>query len=957
MYKKCTTSVSSPPTIVPLLPPAPAGSRQPEETTQIQQSTSSSPITIATRRRTRQPTISWAEGVIFFGTGRGRDLRGRHRSRDPEATITHLATTQDHRREQRLRNGKVGPDSEAAAAVHHRTQVDPRISKEFFDEDPGRDPTVRTPHGPGAGKMAGRNISSCTTGDTNGIETGNSGDMDHDQTALPRPGKPQTEHRSSVAVDGMALRGTRDINLENPPIQCTPRQLARVTSASRNRALQHKIRRGKDDEIDRPVHGPHPGGPPFVSGTPTTADPSDKGSTSVSSQDATDSGSSVEKCRPGDQKHPQGSLPDISSTWSSSGRYKADVTTQGQRRPGHIHRPRSPREVGSGEDASPELVIAERSEDDGMKLRRRLARIFGLKLGPSGFSGDPWAADLHENHDSWPLHLFDARFSQIATQVIVSAAEKHFGFADAMSSDMRLAAAWLVDERFHVVHQADIHSITAAFGIPPGSTPHVKKSRFSLEQLRRMEEHAIVAIDVQDDSHRPTSVFGFLSPEPQKSPPRNRVIFDTLYANSFSLPLAKTQFRSLPELLAFFKSHRWFVCFDFRAFYYQFALSPEVSRHYIGRISGSHSFRLLRPAMGHKNTVFVAQVVSSALARLAKLDTQSVQSDVIIDNVCFAGNDLEEMYRVVARFRSMCSEANVVVGEETEISQVVTHRGVTYDSRSGLLRVKNSWRDKFLQRLEHLVRRPTFDRLRSILGMLAYLRIYFHPRAETVGPRLPSTFFLWKTCSRWLAAGTKRRLAFAPCVIHQLIALKEFLESDPAVNLVASDHLACEDEFLVTDAARDSIFAGWGAVLVRGARVSVAGGSFPLATPEPIAILEMRAVGLAISYWQYDLRRRYLQVLTDNTASLFALRKGYSPSWLMNEELIHISEILARQGLRIVVDFIPSKVNPADDPSRGVYTIDDAKLTEARRIAAEAKEGRQRTSPRSLGECWRRAPR
>jgi hypothetical protein len=116
-----------------------------------------------------------------------------------------------------------------------------------------------------------------------------------------------------------------------------------------------------------------------------------------------------------------------------------------------------------------------------------------------------------------------------------------------------------------------------------------------------------------------------------------------------------------------------------------------------------------------------------------------------------------------------------------------------------------------------------------------------------------------------------------------------------------------------------------------------------------IALMEMRAVGLAISYWQYDLRRGELQVLTDNTASLFALRKGYSRSWVMNEELIHISEILARQGLSIVVDFIPSKANPADDPSRGVYTIDDTKLVEARRIAAKAREERQRTSPRNLG--------
>jgi hypothetical protein len=376
----------------------------------------------------------------------------------------------------------------------------------------------------------------------------------------------------------------------------------------------------------------------------------------------------------------------------------------------------------------------------------------------------------------------------------------------------------------------------------------------------------------------------------------------------------------------FFAHHRFFVTFDFKAYYYQFKLSQSVARNYVGRISGDHTFRILRPAMGHKNSVFVAQSTTSALAQVAIAKAQRVEqvtADVIIDNVCFASNSLVELRRVAVVFRELCAEASVEIGEEHAASTEVTHRGLLYDSASGIVKLKPSWRSKFITRVDELLRRPSFEKLRSVVGMLAYLRIYF-------AASLPKNFFVWKALTRWAAAGPSRRMTFSPVVELQLRSLQEFVSNDPQKMLGAQPTNL--EELLVTDACKDSIFAGWGAVWISGERVEVIGGRFPLFTTEPICVLEMRAIVLALQHWRHISSRR-LVVLTDNTASLFAIQRGYSPSWPMQMELDRLHRVTTERTLAMTVGFIPSKQNPADAPSRGELLIDEAKIRYARMTA------------------------
>lgn len=564
------------------------------------------------------------------------------------------------------------------------------------------------------------------------------------------------------------------------------------------------------------------------------------------------------------------------------------------------------------------------------KMRRRLARLFGLRLAEHALQGDPWAT--RADSSEWPLHLFDARSASIDMDAVIAAAIQ----AGLQTADIKLARAWLTSPELHEVNNDDVTQIRRQFGIPPAVLAHVKKSRFSMEQLKSMEEKAIVEVDCPDDIKTPTSIFGFLSPEGTKVPPRNRIIIDTLFANAFARPLGTVHFRGISgpgdTLPQFFARNSFFSAYDFRAFYFQFALAAEVARKYVGRISGNHTFRLKRPAMGHKNSVFTAQTTSETLADVAISRAGlvgAVEADVIIDNICFGANSPEHITRVSKKFEELCEETRTQIGDRSPLATTVTHRGVTFDAVTNTLRLKKQWREKFMSRINLCLTHATFARLRSLVGMLAYIRAYFRP-SESQMPRqqLPANFFVWKALARWAITPMAPK-KLAPCVQSQLKALHTFIQSDPVVTIIQQTVPDAPPDFVVTDAAKHGPFAAWGAIYVCGDVMKLAHGQFPLGSPESISVLELRAVTLAVHKWRGEIGRRPhtpLVVVTDNTASLFSMTRGWSNSPQMAEELQHLHATLTVTNRWLQPMFVPSKENPADAPSRGEYVIDEQKV-------------------------------
>ncbi len=90
--------------------------------------------------------------------------------------------------------------------------------------------------------------------------------------------------------------------------------------------------------------------------------------------------------------------------------------------------------------------------------------------------------------------------------------------------------------------------------------------------------------------------------------------------------------------------------------------------------------------------------------------------------------------------------------------------------------------------------------------------------------------------------------------------------------------------------------------------------------PEHINALEMRAVHTSLRWLRFHtsaIGRRVL-LLTDSSAVLGALLKGRCSSRPLLTRLRAVTGVLLASGMRLAPRWVPSALNPADDPSRGI---------------------------------------
>lgn len=559
------------------------------------------------------------------------------------------------------------------------------------------------------------------------------------------------------------------------------------------------------------------------------------------------------------------------------------------------------------------------------KVRRRLARLFSLPLHACARSGDPWLEKLDPDAASWPLHLYDASGSHIdLDKLLDEAATAPPGEYATVASAVNFFTN--PDAPEHTWSAAQESMLRVQHGIPSWMTKYVKRSRLSMAALEKMQTCSIVDFDV--DPQRQTSIFAFLVPEVAKR--RWRIIFDTLEANALAASAAPAEWRTTKQLMSFFARNRHFVSFDYKCFYFQFLFSEAVSNRYVGKV-GDKLFRVRRCPMGHKAAVKHAHAITQTVAQWAirRSGFTDVEADVIIDNVTFGGPSADKVNAVADKFAELSAKFDIIIGDRTATSTTAIHRGLCYDSETGTMWIKPTWAEKFCERVSLLLSKPTFERARSLLGMLNYVRIYFGGVSNDKGMLLPETFLFWKAVARW-AQSPRKVYDLSPSVKAQISALSEFVASTPRRSL-HDVPLKATDELLITDASRSDIFSGWGAILVQGDSVRILHGQFPLGEQAPIAALEMRAVALAMEQF-HELQRSHpttLTVVTDNTACLFSIEKMRTHSTMLYPELRRVQQAMTLRRRVLLPRFVPSARNPADSLSRGVILVDNAKLAEA----------------------------
>jgi hypothetical protein len=347
---------------------------------------------------------------------------------------------------------------------------------------------------------------------------------------------------------------------------------------------------------------------------------------------------------------------------------------------------------------------------------------------------------------------------------------------------------------------------------------------------------------------------------------------------------------------------------DLQCFFYQIPLSPEI-QNFFGVTIGKRKFLLQRLPMGACISVFVAQQISESIHNIAWSASGNVSSSssvTYIDNWIGTG-DMVSAYQEAAEHVGAILKENTVAKSHDVLGLEIT-AGESIRISQRIIR-----HTQFVNEFEAGTTHP----LRCILrGVGIALR-----GAEIARRPLADSFFLMHAIRRVARSISGQEVvnldasqSLSPREHSELMLLLRETLARPVIPLetwIRQDMR--KEDVLFTDATPTSL----GYVLVtkgRGiAEHHVTAKYARLPRELPIHEAEGAAVRWALE--DTDLHRN-LQIYVDNTIVLSAIARGHGSTPEVNAAAWAVS----RRTGDTTVEWIPSKENPADGPSRGVYT-------------------------------------
>lgn len=730
---------------------------------------------------------------------------------------------------------------------------------------------------------------------------------------------PSSSPGNSRAGEEHARGHLKSISTDMPPSSlgnCFERNLNFATSDDSFEVAPHRsinsvidVRRGQNGEINRSIHVAH-------SDTSGAGIPVDSGNFSKPKASHL-----TPRLRNGcEASETERSRTSITSSGISPGHGDVGCGPEGHppilppprcERPVRVSEPRSSVSVGSTQndtDGSEYLPLDMMMGQIDEKHQRRFCRLFDLRLGTTARRSSPWSEE--KSDPSWPLHVKHSKSEVDVVGILHAVRERPWSpEREEIIADLQ----WTCDFLSNPTNPAHVSLARARFLADMFQREiRVKRSRMSLQDLDVLIESDTARVSILN-LEGPTT-FAFTVGEPSKTPPRRRQICDTIISNAFGEEIEQPFISSVGQLKSIFKNNYFFSEFDFQAWYFQFRWADAVAALYTLQI-GNRLVELTRMTMGHYAACKAGHSTSRGLVFLSKVEM--TDSDIIIDNVMFASKSLQNLHTTNTQFTQNCARFGAVIGSFSGIKTDVIHRGILY-SGDGLLSLKPGWCEKYVSRYKEFKTKSTWGRLRSLMGMLAWAR-------AVLGAFPQSFYFLWKFIARCankcngLPHGDMMQLSLPPYIWRDLNSVATWIAGQPTAFLPDTDTM---DSVIATDAALTFPFSSWGAVCISpSGRFMVASGQFEFATTAGIAVLEARAVQIALSYWHRHLFRRSLTVLNiliDNTAALGALQYQSSPNWALDAVCQAVTVAASRINRQPQYFYIPSAQNPADEPSRGL---------------------------------------
>lgn len=540
-----------------------------------------------------------------------------------------------------------------------------------------------------------------------------------------------------------------------------------------------------------------------------------------------------------------------------------------------------------------------------------------------------------EDRASWPLHVKDVATLRDMLTIVDEAHE----FDEALHREAVKATSWLAGVTNLGVHP----NTTLARGQVPISS-------FTSEQVKRMLKGRKL-VPLGDRPIR-CGVRGFAIAQEAKK--RWRPILEPLYNALLArdeLPILK--YPSRYERRRLISRARFFVQFDFAAFFDQLELQASVEEFHVIRTKEpvewegvtTDLFCLTRAPMGAVWAPYCAQYITWILCQEISAGKTGAQVCTMIDNVGITAQTGPEFVKAVRTFLQSCKKHGVTLNDEAQETlsalsddelcerfrmapgRSETFLGEEYTAGSqGDAKVSNTKRNvqKLTEAWERLRRateesdiRVTKRHVAAIIGLMNWMAHTVDlPIRKFVGP-LRTMATLTQTHGSWDDRIPNESLLRLLSGMAEPIAR---LAENVPVDVGSTPPPAATEEYdtiLIVDAAA----TGWAAICVRrsGTLCIRQGWEAHMrfsAHAEPLAAT--LAVRWAKSRFKSDVGR--IAVVTDHAALALKQRShethngGFSRNWYLNQ---FYNELYDEANTdRNDVFYVEGPNNPADSPSR-----------------------------------------
>ncbi|MGH2638385.1 MAG: hypothetical protein ACRDF4_03785 [Rhabdochlamydiaceae bacterium] len=464
----------------------------------------------------------------------------------------------------------------------------------------------------------------------------------------------------------------------------------------------------------------------------------------------------------------------------------------------------------------------------------------------------------------------------------------------------------------------------AAYLSNPSVYSYIDFAIAPISPITRDQAHALLSSGIFEMSSSSPKAMVFCVPEPAKE--RFRLVQDHLSTNIFAQSPDPLTFTPMTTVLSQLFNYEHAISFDFSQFFHQFPLNEEV-RDFFSFDTVIGTMRPLRMPMGAKFSMNIAQHVSLAVANQST--EAGILVDVYADNILFAGNYLQ-LQRIRHRFLQTCNKYLITIGDSTEITDIITHRGILINLTNKTAQIAHKMKTKLTQRISWITRQTTtWGQFRSLLSSIVYV-------SYALSLHKASWFNLFEVAAREARKNTHEDKFLK-------LAIPTFALLMRAIYCVCHATTEQTITFAASTVFTDASSERYGYIIIWPNGMLTQFGSRFNEFERQYHINEKEIIAVERVFQHHSFRSQMVHLYTDNTAVQAIINRTWSRSFFLNRRCDALLNIIDAQKAILEVHRITSVANPADPISRGVEISDDGpQLLSALRAQGWLEEEKKR---------------